>query len=103
MWDNDEVDEYLEPENESHYDGLSFRILPISADKDAIQILDGVFSGISVIFGKVSFLEEDDGLIIKFDHEVLENPNSMDLVTEDFVNYIGDILVQIMAATYKNK
>jgi hypothetical protein len=61
----------------------------------AIEILEGDYVGCIYHYGKTQLIEEDDLVRVKFDYTMLENPNE---VKEDqnFINYIGDILVGIL-------
>jgi hypothetical protein len=44
-------------------------------------------------FGGVKLTEEDDTLRVSFDYEVFKNPKSLDTRSNDFVDYIGNILM----------
>jgi len=100
MWKNDEVDEYLEPDYEPIRHSLPYRIIPISGDKDCVQIITGKFKGISVLFDKVQFKENDDGLVLKFDHTVYENKEDIETDGDDFIQQIGDILVHLIKISH---
>lgn len=103
MWNDDEVDEYLEPEYEPLRQSLPFIIVKGKKDKDCIQITGGKYSGISYIYGAVSFIENDEeDVTIKFEHQIIENQNSVDTTTTEFKNFMGDILIKIMRESYKN-
>ena len=39
---------------------------------------------------------------LKFDYEVMKNPNNVDTQTENFRHKIGDILVEVMEEQLKN-
>ena len=58
------------------------------------QIQEGQFEGIIYTYGKVKFIEdkETDKLRLKFEYNVHENPNSVDINSKDFITAIGDIL-----------
>ena len=52
----------------------------------------GFFQGVVYRYGKVTPIEEDDKLRLKFDYNVARNPNNVDTDNEKFVKIIGDIL-----------
>ena len=39
---------------------------------------------------------ENDEIPLKFDYDVKVNPNNIDTTSEDFRNYIGDILIEVV-------
>ena len=48
-------------------------------------------------YDKFSQTENDKGEIpLKFDYDVKVNPNNIDTTSEDFRNYIGDILIEVV-------
>jgi hypothetical protein len=71
---------------------------------DAIKLLEDPYSGIIFTYGKVSFDVDDanDHLKIKFDYDILfdpaESPNNprKGFVKEDFEQYIGDLLQDLL-------
>jgi len=67
-------------------------------DMHPIQLDEGPFAGIQVVFGYVAFDEEQDTLapILKFDYEVVNDYNVNEAQREDLQNALGDILVQII-------
>lgn len=63
---------------------------------DALKLTSGPYRGIIFSYGKVNFDEQDDGTCkLHFDYEVHEN--HMEYVKEEFEQYIGDLLVFIIA------
>ena len=38
----------------------------------------------------------NDEIPLKFDYDILSNPNQAKVDTEDFMNYIGDILLEVI-------
>lgn len=70
-----------------------------SADYTAIRIDSGTYKGIIVVFGKVGFSPEPDEnelFDMTFDHQILFNPNKVEVNKQDFINVLGDILVSIL-------
>jgi hypothetical protein len=72
----------------------------LATDNQAIKILDGVYKNKIFTFGHVSFYEKDDEPYLKFDYNLIE---SDDPNTEDFVNALGDIVVDILEREFKEK
>ena len=66
-------------------------------DFSCIKIVEGNYKDIIYTYGHVKFASEenDKGEIpLKFTYDVMTNPNSEDVKSDDFRNYIGDILVE---------
>tara|TARA_R100001594_G_scaffold145584_1_gene195911 strand:+ start:1924 stop:2238 length:315 start_codon:yes stop_codon:yes gene_type:complete len=73
---------------------------PAAEKNQAIKIKNNDYKDIVFTFGRVSFYEVDDTPHIKFDYNVLEGE---DPETEDFINLLGDIVVDIMEREFKLK
>ena len=74
-------------------------------DFSCIKIMDGQFEGIIYKYNnvKLSQTENADGeLPLKFTYDIMANPNSEDIKSTEFRNYIGDILVEVMEEQLKN-
>ena len=56
------------------------------------KIEEGTYKDVIYTYGKVSPIEENEKLRLKFDYNVHENPNKCDTESTDFINVIGDIL-----------
>ena len=56
------------------------------------KIEDGNYKDVICTYGKVSPIEEEEKLRLKFEYNVHENPNKCDTKSSDFINVIGDIL-----------
>ncbi|BCU97696.1 MAG: hypothetical protein CM15mV18_0790 [uncultured marine virus] len=68
-------------------------------DFSCIKIVEGDYKDIIYTYGHVKFASEenDKGEIpLKFDYDVKVNPNNIDTTSEDFRNYIGDILIEVV-------
>ena len=68
-------------------------------DFSCIKIMDGQYEGIIYKYNKVAFETEplDSGEIpLRFTYDIMTNPNEEDILSADFRNYIGDILVEIV-------
>jgi hypothetical protein len=75
-------------------------------DNTCIKLVGEQFTDVIYKYGKVGFAgaENKDGTMpLKFDYTVLRNPKDWDtLDNQKFINYIGDILVEIMDEKLKD-
>ena len=63
----------------------------------------GFYQGVVYRYGKVTPIEEDDRLRLKFDWEILDsNGLDKDHFNDDFFNLIGDVLYDIMDKQLKD-
>ena len=60
--------------------------------QSGIIIEDGEFKDVIYLYGKVKFIEENEHLRLKFDYDVVRNPNNVDTYSDKFRNIIGEIL-----------
>ena len=69
-------------------------------DFSCIKLLAEKYDGIIFKYGNVSFAKDEnpDGTLpMIFDYDIINNPNKKELGDEtEFVNYIGDILLELM-------
>ena len=70
-------------------------------DFSCIKLTDGKYKGVIYHYGKVGFAKDEnpDGTLpMKFDFTVKMNPTDevLDIDNKEFVDYIGDILIEIM-------
>ena len=76
------------------------------AEHSCIKLTEGKFKDVIYHYGKVSFASEEnaDGkLPMKFDYTIDKNPNDIDLLdNEEFIDYIGDILLELMEKQIKD-
>lgn len=56
------------------------------------KIEEGTYKDVIYTYGKVSPIEENEKLRLKFEYNVHENPNKCDTESTDFINVMGDIL-----------
>ena len=66
-------------------------------DFSCIKLLQPPYKGVIFKYGKVGFGESEnpDGTkSMKFDYDILFNPHEMDLDNKEFIDYIGDILIE---------
>ena len=69
------------------------------------RLLEGRYEGIIYKYNQVKFstTENADGqLPLKFTYDIMVNPNKEDVESNDFRNYIGDILVECVEEQLKN-
>ena len=77
-------------------------------DFTCIKLLEGKYKGIIYKYGKVGVhpeAEEDEQgrLPLAFDYTVVRNPNDLDLLdNQAFIDYIGDILIELLDEQLKN-
>jgi len=64
-----------------------------------IKILEGDFEGVIYKYNHVKFAPEpnkEGKLPLKFDYDIMSNPNKSDVKCEEFKQYIGDILIEVV-------
>ena len=77
-------------------------------DHTCIKLTEGEFKDVIYKYGKVGIhpeAEEDEQgrLPFKFDYTVVRNPNDLDLLdNQAFIDYIGDILVELLDEQLKS-
>ena len=68
-------------------------------DFSCIKLLDGQYEGIIYKYDKVAFEKaplDGSDIPLRFTYDIMANPNKEEIESEDFRNYIGDILVEIV-------
>ena len=75
-------------------------------DFTCIKLLSEKYDGIIYKYGKVGFGKDEnpDGTLpMIFDYDIIRNHNNIDLGDEkEFINYIGDILLELMEKQLKD-
>ena len=75
-------------------------------DFSCIKITEGKFKDVIYHYGKVGFKKEEnpDGTLpMVFDYTVLKKPDNVDtLDNQEFIDYIGDILTEVMEEQLNN-
>ena len=74
-------------------------------DYSCIKLTEGKFSDIIYSYTKVQFASEENAqgkLPLKFTYDIKKNPNNIDTDKEDFRQYIGDILIEVMEEQLEN-
>ena len=67
-------------------------------DYTCIKLIEDKYKDIIYKYGNVGFkpVEDDEKMSVIFDYNILRNPNDVDVDTEEFINYIGDILIDLV-------
>jgi hypothetical protein len=83
-------------------EGVDYCFIYPKEDGSAVHLkfLTGPYKDTVYKYGKVKFKEENDQVYLLFAYDVLESPVMKPKKLEkdnDFKNYIGDLLVQLMA------
>ena len=72
-------------------------------DYTCVKLTEGKYKDIIYSYGKVGFKQkpnsEEMGVI--FDYTIQRNPKDVDWDNQEFIDYIGDILVEIMEQQLK--
>ena len=74
-------------------------------DFSCIKLTEGPFSDIIYTYTNVKFASEENAngqLPLKFTYDIKKNPNNVDTQTEEFRQYIGDILVEVIEKQLEN-
>ena len=75
-------------------------------DFTGIKLISGPFADIVYKYGKVGFAPESEKvgemLPMKFDYDVIFNPHETDLDKQEFIDYIGDILLELLEEKLKD-
>jgi hypothetical protein len=89
-------------------EGIHYCYIYPKDDKTAVNIkfLEGPYKDTIFKYGKVKFKEENDQVYLLFAYDVLESPVKKPAKLEkddDFKNYIGDLLVEIMSSNIEQE
>ena len=76
-------------------------------DYSCVKLTEGKFKDVIYHYGRVAFAPEseklpDGRLPMKFDYDVIFNPHETDLDKQEFIDYIGDILIEQLDKQIKN-
>ena len=70
-----------------------------NADYSSIKLTEGKFKDVIYHYGNVSFAPEENGdgkLPMKFDYVIDKKPDNLKLDNQEFIDYIGDILLELL-------
>jgi len=74
-------------------------------DFSCVKLLSGKYEEVIYKYDKVAFEPEptEKGDVpLRFTYDIMLNPKNVDVKSEDFKNYIGDILVEIVEQQLKD-
>ena len=77
-------------------------------EHSCIKIAEGKYKDVIYHYGRVAFAPEsekkpDGKLPMKFDYTIDKNPKDLDLLeNQKFINYIGDILIELLEEKLKD-
>ena len=74
-------------------------------DYSCIKLTEAPYSDIIYTYTNVKFASEENSngqLPLKFTYDIKKNPNNVDTTDEDFRQYIGDILIEVMEEQLEN-
>jgi|TARA_Y100000310_G_scaffold138830_1_gene137969 hypothetical protein len=60
-----------------------------------VVITEGKYEGIKFQYGRIAFDEKDDQLALKFDYNLIDNPNELE-ENKEFINTLGEILILVL-------
>jgi len=89
-------------------EGIDYCFIYPKDDKETVQVklLDGNYKDTVFKYGKVKFEEKNDEMHLLFAYDVLEStvdkPKKLEK-NEDFKNYIGNLLVELMSANMETE
>jgi len=89
-------------------EGIDYCFIYPKDDKETVQVklLDGDYKDTIFKYGKVKFEEKNDEMHLLFAYDVLEStvdkPKKLEK-NEDFKNYIGNLLVELMSANMETE
>lgn len=72
-------------------------------DFTSLKITEGKYKDIIFNFGNVGFAKEENEhgeLPMHFDYNVVSNPSNLNIDNQDFIDYIGDILHELLVEKY---
>ena len=70
-----------------------------NADYSSIKLTEGKFKDVIYHYGNVSFAPKENAnghLPMKFDYNIDKNPSGVELDNQEFIDYIGDILLELL-------
>ena len=67
-------------------------------DYTCIKLTEGKYAEIIYKYGNVGFKEVEDKekLSVIFDYNILKNPKNVDIDEQEFIDHIGDILIDLV-------
>ena len=67
-------------------------------DYTCIKLTEGKYTEVIYKYGNVGFKEVEDSekLSVIFDYNILKNPKDIDIDEQEFIDHIGDILIDLV-------
>ena len=68
-------------------------------DFTCIKLLEEKYKGIIFKYGDVGFAKDEkpDGTLpMRFKYDIIMNPYEKDTTSQEFINYIGDLLIELL-------
>ena len=67
-------------------------------DYTCIKLTEGKYTEVIYKYGNVGFKEVEDSekLSVIFDYNILRNPKDVDIDEQEFIDHIGDILIDLV-------
>ena len=67
-------------------------------DYTCIKLTEGKYTEVIYKYGNVGFKEVEDSekLSVIFDYNILKNPKDVDIDEQEFIDHIGDILIDLV-------
>jgi len=68
-------------------------------DFTCIKLIEDKYLGIVYKYGNAAFAKDEkpDGTLpMKFDYDIIKNPDNIDTNNQQFIDYIGDILIELL-------
>jgi hypothetical protein len=89
-------------------EGLDYCYIYPKEDSQSVHIrlLEGPYKGTIYKYGKVNFEEKDELMYLHFGYDVIESTDKKPSKLEkdnEFKNYIGDLLVEIMSSNIEQE
>ena len=72
------------------FDDTDLKIQPVP-----VIITEGKYKGVRFQYGRISFDEQGDSMALKFDYNLIENPNKLE-ENQEFVDTLGEILITVL-------
>ena len=74
-------------------------------DFTCIKLIEDKYLGVVYKYGNVAFAKDEkpDGTLpMKFDYDIIKNPDNIDTNNQQFIDYIGDILIELLEKQLKD-
>ena len=92
----------------SHTDKTNKNYTFVQKEEDdftCLKLTSKEYDGIIYKYGKVGFAKDEnpDGTLpMKFDYDIIFNPHETNIDKQEFIDYIGDILIEVLEKQIEN-